>query len=336
MGTFTLAARVLLALVFALTGIAKLPDPSGSRQTFSEFGAGDRLARLGAVALAPAELIVAAGLVFVPTARWAGIGAALLLLVFIAGIVAALSHGRRPDCGCFGAWRPTPIGREKLVRNGILLILALFVAASGPGPAVNRWVTTHSAGAVLAAGVLVLAALVALMLRPVARGAGASQPLTLGTRPVLSAGQTAPAFTLSDAQGDARELRSLSPSGLPLVLIFATTTCGSCVKLFPHLARWETTLAERLRIAVIMRADAAAAQQIAEQYRLATVLADPDGTAVNSYGIAATPAGFALSSSGRVLSGPALGQEAIENLLRLTLHLEAPIPTPWTQTTNAA
>jgi hypothetical protein len=108
------------------------------------------------------------------------------------------------------------------------------------------------------------------------------------------------------------------------------------VKLFPHLARWETTLAERLRIAVIMRADAAAAQQIAEQYRLATVLADPDGTAVNSYGIAATPAGFALSSSGRVLSGPALGQEAIENLLRLTLHLEAPIPTPWTQTTNAA
>ena len=336
MGTFTLAARVLLALVFALTGVAKLPDPSGSRQTFSEFGAGDRLVRLGAVALAPAELIVAAGLAFVPTARWAGIGAALLLLVFIAGIAAALSQGRRPDCGCFGAWRPTPIGRETLVRNGVLLLLALFVAATGPGPAVNRWVTAHGAGAVATAGVLVLAALVALMLRPVARGAGASQPLTLGTRPVLSAGQTAPAFTLRDAQGDERGLRSLSPAGLPLVLIFASTTCGSCLELLPHLARWERTLAERLRIAVIMRADTDAAQQIAEQYGLATVLADPEGAAVNSYGIAATPAGFALSPNGRILSGPALGHDAIENLLRLTLHLEAPIPTPWMQTTHAA
>ena len=50
----------------------------------------------------------------------------------------------------------------------------------------------------------------------------------------------------------------------------------------------------------------------------------------------AQPTSAQRETEADILSGPALGHDAIENLLRLTLHLEAPIPTPWTQTTNAA
>ncbi len=50
----------------------------------------------------------------------------------------------------------------------------------------------------------------------------------------------------------------------------------------------------------------------------------------------APPTSAQRETGADMVSGPALGHDAIENLLRLTLHLEAPIPTPWMQTTHAA
>ncbi len=133
MGTITLGARALIGLVFAISAFTKLPDPAASRTTFREFGASERLARL-AVLLAPAELAVVVGLVFVPTARWSAVAALLLLLVFIGGMLNALRLGRRPDCGCFGGFRPAPIGISTLVRNGVLVALSGVIVAVPAGP----------------------------------------------------------------------------------------------------------------------------------------------------------------------------------------------------------
>jgi hypothetical protein len=49
-----------------------------------------------------AELAVAVALLPAATARWAAVGALVLLTVFTMGVVNALLRGREPDCHCFG------------------------------------------------------------------------------------------------------------------------------------------------------------------------------------------------------------------------------------------
>lgn len=335
MDTVTLATRLLLAAVFATAAVTKLSDPAVSRATFDGFGASPQLARFGAFALAPCELLVAGALIFVPTARWGGAGAALLLLVFIFGITSALRDGRRPDCGCFGALRPTPIGASTLARNATLLAIAVFLVVVGPGPAIDAWLRAHTVADVVITLVAVAAILAALVQLPQLVDA-ARHSLLPGSATVLTTGKRAPAFSLIDAQGIDRVSHSLYTPGVPLVLVFGSATCSSCVKLFPSLARWQTSLAGRLQLVLIVGGDLEAARSISEQHGVAEVLSDPEGEVSRSHGITLNPSAFSLTPDGIIANGPAVGPDAIEELLRLTLRRTEPIPTPWLQTTNAA
>lgn len=334
MSTVTLAIRLLLGATFAAAATTKLLTPAASRATIDAFGIGGRLARVGAAALGPSELVVAVGLIFVPTARWGGVGAVLLLLVFVGGITTALRQGRRPDCGCFGSLRPAPIGASTLVRNTALLVLAAFVVISAPGPAIDGWVAAHSPEEVAVVSAAIVATLAAIVYLPsVVDRAG---PAITGGPAPLAIGTQAPDFMLLEAHGTQRNLPSLLTTECPLVLVFASPTCGSCVSLFPDLARWQRSLAERLRIAVVVGADGDAARSIAEDHGIVTVLSDPETAVTRAYGITASPSAFGLTSEGAIANGPAVGPDAIEELLRLTHHRLQPISTPWMQTTNAA
>jgi uncharacterized membrane protein YphA (DoxX/SURF4 family) len=126
-------ARSLVAVVFAVAGLAKLADRGGLRWTLAEFGVPRALLPAGAWLLPLSELAVAAALVPVTTAR-AGAGvAAAMLAVFCAAIVRVLARGRRPDCGCFGRALASQVGPGTLTRNAILAGLATAIAAAGPG-----------------------------------------------------------------------------------------------------------------------------------------------------------------------------------------------------------
>lgn len=332
MDTVTLATRLLLAVIFATAAVTKLSSPTVLRATFDGFGASPQLARLGGFALAPSELLVAVALIFVPTARWGGVGAALLLLVFIFGITSALRHGRRPDCGCFGALKPTPIGESTVIRNVTLLAAAVFVVVAAPGPPIDGWLRAQSAAGVVITCAAIAAALTAVVQLPQLVD-GSLRP---GSAAIPEIGKLTPAFALTDAQGVHRTSQSLYGAGLPLVLIFGSPTCGPCVKLFPSLGRWQRSLVGRLQLALIVSGDLAAARSISEQHGITQVLSDPGDDVSRFHGITARPCAITLTSDGRVANGPALGSDAIEELLRLTLRRTEPIPTPWLQTTNAA
>ena len=86
LNTALLIARVLLALVFASAGVAKLADRSGSRQALIDFGLPRSLAAPLGILLPLAELEVAAALIPVATAWWGAMGALALLLAFVGGI----------------------------------------------------------------------------------------------------------------------------------------------------------------------------------------------------------------------------------------------------------
>lgn len=338
MDTAILGARLLLTVVFGIAAVAKLRDPVASRVTFQDFGVDERLSRVGALLLAPAELAVAVAVMIVPSARWGALGAVLLLLMFIAGIANALRQGRRPDCGCFGGLRPTPIGRSTLVRNGALLVVAAFVALAGPGPAVDGWLAARSAGELVLAAAVILGAgavFVRALRSTVPRsGAHVSQPAPVPAGPEI--GQPAPAFSLDGACGEPRTLISLCSLGRPVVLVFGDAGCGACLGLFSHLGRWQVALADRVQIAVVGIGDRDATRRICQEYGVADVLVDGDGEVWRAYGMLGTPSAFAVALDGRIASGPALGPDAIEDLIRLTLHRDEPMSDPWKPKTSVA
>src|SRR5215208_2650336 len=143
-----LIARLLLALIFLVAGLAKFADRAGSRQGLIEFGVPAALAAPLGVLLPLAELAVAIALIPLATAWWGAAGALALLLLFVVGIGVNLARGRKPDCHCFGQLHSAPAGWSTLARNGALAALAGFVlwaGYDGVGPSAVSWLGTLSA-----------------------------------------------------------------------------------------------------------------------------------------------------------------------------------------------
>jgi uncharacterized membrane protein YphA (DoxX/SURF4 family) len=159
-----LIARLVLAGVFALAGVAKLSDLEGSRKAIIDFGLPAVLASPLALLLPLAELAVAAALIPASTAWWGALGALGLLMLFVVGISLNLARGRKPDCHCFGQLHSAPAGWKTLARNGVLAAVAGFVLWEGygvAGPSAISWLGALSAAQLLAlvGGVLVLSLL---------------------------------------------------------------------------------------------------------------------------------------------------------------------------------
>ena len=143
-----LIARLVLAGVFALAGVAKLSDLEGSRKAIIDFGLPAVLASPLALLLPLAELAVAAALIPASTAWWGALGALGLLMLFVVGISLNLARGRKPDCHCFGQLHSAPAGWKTLARNGVLAAVAGFVLWEGfdvAGPSAISWLGALSA-----------------------------------------------------------------------------------------------------------------------------------------------------------------------------------------------
>src|SRR5437764_9791152 len=73
-----LTARILLAVVFLVAGLAKLADLAGSRQAVRDFAVPSQLATALGTLLPLAELTVAVTLLLPATAWWGALGALAL------------------------------------------------------------------------------------------------------------------------------------------------------------------------------------------------------------------------------------------------------------------
>jgi methylamine dehydrogenase accessory protein MauD len=328
MDTVVLVIRVVLALVFATAGVAKLRDLQGTRQSLQEFGVGERLARPSAVLLPLAEVAVAVGLIFRPTAQWAALAALLLLLLFIAGIANAMRQGLAPDCNCFGQLHSAPAGRDTLVRNAILSALALVALTAGPGPAVDSWASDSGVWQVVAivaiAASIALAAW-ALQLRATARGL--ANDVTSMRRelalipPGLPVGAKAPDFSLVDADGGGTvTLAGLLERGKPVMLMFTAPNCGPCSQIFPSLRRWQQSLSGQLTVALVSSGTVEANRYLVDEHELERVLVQDGIEAFNAFRVRTTPSGVLISAQGRIATTTAQSVFEIEPMVRHALR----------------
>jgi peroxiredoxin len=337
--TALLVARLLLALVFVVAGVAKLADPKGSRQAIVDFGVPAALATPLGILLPLAELAVAAALLPASTAWWSAVGALVLLLLFVVGIGNSLARGRKPDCHCFGQLHSAPVGWKTFARNAALAAVAGFIVWQGyqsaAGPSALGWLSTPSAVQIVAVivGLIVLGLLggtwwfllqlfrqngrllsrvEALEGRLLASGVA---PSANGSTEGLSVGTSAPAFDLSGVSDEQLTLDSLLASGKPVVLLFTDPDCGPCTEMLPEIARWQQEYAEELTLSLISRGAREENRAKNTEYGLRHVVLEEDWEVSDKYDVHGTPSAVLVQPDGTIGSSVAEGAESVRALM---------------------
>jgi peroxiredoxin/uncharacterized membrane protein YphA (DoxX/SURF4 family) len=342
-----LIARLVLAAVFILAGLAKLSDLKGSRKAIIDFGLPAVLASPLALLLPLAELGVGAALIPASSAWWGALGALGLLVLFVVGISINLARGRTPECHCFGQLHSAPAGWRTLARNGVLAAIAGFVLwagyeGGGAGPSAISWLGALSTAQLLTllGGVVVLCLLAGpwwflvhllrqngrLLVRleaveaSIATGGSVVAPSQNGT-PVrreaegLPVGSEAPDFNLSGLHGETLTLEALRSSDKPVMALFTDPGCGPCNAMLPDVGRWQEEHAHKLTLALISRGEVEENKTKAQEHALKNVLLQKDWEVSESYEVEGTPSAVLISTDGKIASPEAGGDEAIRGLL---------------------
>ena len=257
-----LVARIALAITFAISAVAKIRDADGARQAVRDFGVPSSVAPLVAMSLAPLEIASAVLLLTTDAGVTAGgLLALALLAAFTIGIVTNLLRGKRVDCHCFGAMSTKPLSWWSVVRNVVMMALALVVLAGGttqgwPWQVVaDTFADLSTAEAWLTAAVMALALAVAalallffsllqrygsLLLRLEAVEAGGAGGHAHGHGHAHEfAAWAAPALAATDASGAELSLDDIVPDDRASLFVFVAPWCEACGELIEDLKEWQ-------------------------------------------------------------------------------------------------
>jgi thiol-disulfide isomerase/thioredoxin len=339
------AARLLLAVVFAVAGLAKLADRSGTRRAVVAFGAPARVAGILALALPLAELAVAGLLLPAATAVLGALGAVALLALFGGALAWNLARGRAPDCHCFRQLHSSPASWRMLARNGALLAVAVFALVGSSvdePPSAVAWIGDLGGAALIALVVTLVACVVIVVgtvaflslmrsygqvLRRLDRVEAALSSVGLDLQEGsevpelgLAPGTRVPEFAARSVSGEEISRDALTEDGLPTLLLFTRPRCAPCTTLLPAVAGWQREHAEKLSIVVAISGAPADVRAEAAQHGLENVLVDEGNLLYELFEANGTPSAVLIAPDGRVASWIASGSEWIEQLVAQVLQ----------------
>jgi hypothetical protein len=136
--TLTTIGRMILGLVFGAAAVGKVAGRRGGAvaagtgaRAVEAFGVSPGLAGPVAALLPVAELAVATSMLWRPAVVIGAAAGLFLLVLFTCLMVLNLRRGRRPPCHCFGRVDDSPIGPGTVVRNVVLMGVAVVVLLGG-------------------------------------------------------------------------------------------------------------------------------------------------------------------------------------------------------------
>lgn len=313
-------APLLLAVVLAVSAVAKLRAPEESAEAFTALRVPRALSRPWAVRGLPwAELGLAVALVVLPGALGvvAAVAAVALFGAYLWLVVRARGFETDVDCACFGAFGPGSVTRLTVWRNAWLLLLAVtavVVAADGQsvvgrvadGAAPWWWLAGALAGALTAGLVLGVDASGQrggeAPVEPVGAVEGGAMAVEEGD--YLRSRTPAVPVTLGD--GTTTELRELSRLR-PQLLVYVSETCGSCSSVIDSVPGWRDAMPQvDVRLVLRTPPGTGTLTQTAEPLSVH----DVDGYVHGSFGLR-TPSAILLGADGLLAGGPVIGSFAV-------------------------
>lgn len=338
-----LLIRLTLFAIFALAGIGKLLDLKGSEKAVKDFGTPEEFAKFFAVALPFAEIVFAVCLLFVETAWLGAIGALILLLSFIGGMIWQLAQGNAPDCHCFGAIKSEPVSRKTLIRNVVFALLAFVLVLSGKnnqGASIFDSASNNSEGNFMSfilglATVGLLAATVFYLkkiseqqtqimrrmeiLELTALEGGRELAREDATHPTegLPIGSPAPEFSLPDVNGKDVSLKNLTAQAKPILFFFVSPTCNPCAGMLPEIEVWQNELKGKLNFVFISSGNAKENLDKLAGETSKQILLQKDKEVALTFGAQWTPTVVLVNANGTIASRAAVGDKAIRELIEM-------------------
>ncbi|HYP50259.1 MAG TPA: MauE/DoxX family redox-associated membrane protein [Pyrinomonadaceae bacterium] len=338
MEAILLIARIILAAVFAVAGIAKLFDRAGSEKAIVDFGVPESIAKPLSVLLPLAEIATAILLLPLATAWFGAVSALALLLVFVGGIAYNFARGNTPDCHCFGQIHSEPVGWSTLIRNSILAAIAGFVVFAGretTGASAFAWLddlnTAEKMNLIFGVLTIGLLAFVAFKLKNIqaqqivlqrhvellqlGEGSAAvehehAMPPTEG----LPVGALVPAFSLPDANGKQFLSKDLLNASKPSLLFFVSPSCKPCAALLPDIEDWQRQFGEKINFIFV---SSGAAKENVEKFGAdKIVLLQKDNETMTLFRAKWTPTALLVNADGTIGSRLTTGDAAIRALVQ--------------------
>jgi hypothetical protein len=302
---------LLLIAVLLISAVAKLRDPRDTWSVFDKLELPRFLTTLRAPVLLPyGELAVAAALLLLP-GGWYVVAASVTLLLFLAYVVVvarALTFGYPLLCGCFGQLGLGWITRQTLVRNLVLLAVAVMTFAdSWRGDGVMQRLTGLGEDWWWLAGVLLAIVTTALVVRegkPPAYVPEEELSDTYVARPIP--------YGVLDGPGGPGSVWSLSDTAARL-LVFGELTGQAGAELIDRLPLWVDQLAP---VEVHLVAPGEWAELAVRHPEVADrLLGDPDGDTALRLRVFSHPGAVLLGTDRLLAGGPVQGVAAIDDLV---------------------
>ena len=329
-----LIIRLALFGILAVAGVGKFLDPGGSEKAVKDFGIPESIAKPFAVLLPVAELIFAFCLLFVGLSWIGAIGALLLLVAFIAGMLMQMIRGNAPDCHCFGQIHSEPVGPKSLIRNFLIALMPIVLIISGRG---NQGYAIGETDGQIAQSVFIALLFVGLFVAvaylrkltadniKLIRRVEFVEMLDNGGAPIerdemgnptdsLPIGAPFPDFSLTDTSGRVVKFEHLLADYKPKVFLFVGPTCEPCKALIPEVRAWKGQFGGRLRVVFV---SSGTAEQNVERFGddLADgMLLQPNKELGEKVFCKWTPSALFVSADGNIASHPAVGETAIRDL----------------------
>ena len=357
---FLLTIRFLLAAVLLTAGVAKLVDHDGSRKAMRGFGVPEVLAGPLSWILVLAELSLAVALVPWISFRFGAIGAFALFLLFSIAIGVSVAKGKKTNCHCFGQLHSAPIGWKTIARNvGLTILAAILVLQreTAISSDFDLWMSSltnpqriifavSSAGAILLVVVLFLLLkilnqqkeLLAQIEEAHDRLDGTLLPQSTKHRDIafptsgLPIGAPAPAFALSDLNGQQYSLNDLLSAGKPVLLLFVSPNCGPCETLLPEVTKWQTEYADRLQIVLMSGGSEKENRAKYSDKNINTLLLRQDSEVDKAYEAQWTPTAVLVGANGTIASKLAAGSDSIKSLVAESVKSQG--AQPWIGNSN--
>ena len=336
-----LLIRLVIAAIFGVAAVGKFLDLEGSEKAVKDFGVPEDLAKPFSIALPVAELIIAVLLLPVSTAWFGAVGAFLLLLIFIAGMLWQMAKGNAPDCHCFGQIHSEPVSAKSLLRNAVFALLAFVLVLQGnenQGASIFDSGNSNSEGnfmslilglatvGLLAAAVFYLKKISEQQTQIMRRievleltGAAGGREIEAEALPNsfggLVVGSPAPDFVLPDISGKRLSFESFLAQGKPTLFFFVSATCTPCEKLLPEIETWQNELKDKVNFVFVSKGKAEENLKKFGDLNFKQILLQEDQEVSELFGAQWTPTAILINEDGIVASRAAAGDKAIRELI---------------------
>lgn len=344
MDVILLLIRIFLAAIFAVAGIGKLLDLEGSEKAVKAFGTPEEFAKFFSIALPFAEIVFAVCLLFVSTSWLGAIGAGVLLLSFIGGMISQIAQGNAPDCHCFGAIHSEPVSKKSLIRNIIFAILALFLVAQGrenQGLGLTDLTNEMAIQLIIGLATVALLGAVVYFLKKITEqqtqiirriellevlshegGREVEREDVSNPNEGLPIGAPAPDFAARDLSGKIVSFENLLTKNKPIILFFVSPACIPCQSLLPEIENWQNDLKDKINFVFVSKGRE---KENAEKFGGANfkqILLQKDNEIAEAFKAVWTPTAVLVDADGNIASHLAAGDSAIRSLVEKIKLLE--------------